>query len=234
MTTTATPDAPTLLPQDPSIWQDMAEFSADEAAAKGGAFAPPPPRDSYQCRLPDTFQVRPTFDGTALEIGMDTLTIAEGPHAGYVMKYVKVTTKLRTQSSGKPTTGLGMLLLNAGLSGQAVLEIHRLMGDPAAFQAAIEEALAQIAGTVIPVYCDWEGEDKTLGKMDKTRYYRGMGPGKGERRFAQTGADGALLPYVDLDKTEPDPKNPGQERKVRVWARLKPTYSGFDPKRSAA
>lgn len=217
---------------DPNDWTD--DYA--EAAAPTGRFTPP--RGNYYLRLPDSIPDEafgPTRDGKGLQITLDPLAIVSGPldapnpdAEGQTMRFVRVNTKKIT---GTNESSAGGVLRNFGMTVEEVSALHRI-ADKNEFVAAWRNAFQSLSGqtTPNPVYCDWDGRDK--GVQGNEAFYRGMGPGRGVRRFDQPDPEreGQYLPYVELDRDEPDPRTPGATRKARVWANLTPTLRGFAPR----
>lgn len=235
-TMTDTTDDTQLKPVDPELMED---YQTGAVEPQGGSSAKVPPRGAYTLRLPEVFDVRPTNNHTAVgvhfgENPLHPLVIADGEFAGYEMRFVSLYTTL---TKGKGESSAGALLRNFGVPKETIAQLYGAN--------SLEQwraAFAQFAGqtTPSPVWCDWEGDDRDLAKQmraegasnqdinSRTRY-RGMGAGKGQGlRFTETDAQGNPVPWVTLGRTTVS--KTGETRPARVWARLKPTFSGFMPK----
>ena len=208
-----------------------------------------PPKGPYRVRFPETLaeDILVTTKGTeiplytirnnAVQILIPSLIVEEGPVGaedasarGYEMRFVRVNSK---QIKGQQASSAGDVLVNAGVSKDEVLRLQRegtLDDWKQQFQALAGQSLPS------PVYCDWEAVDSAGAKAAiaagtptndawNAARVRGMGPStrsKG-RRFDVSDGNGGFLPYVDTGRQEPDPKNPGQTRTVRLYANLVPS-----------
>ena len=242
MSPTTTEDTPMTdaLNQDWEGFTPDADAWTDDYAEgnQGGGARFMPPRGLYYLAMPavigdDCFGL--TKDKKGFEILLGTkehpLSVVSGPlqnqvdaAVGCEIRYVRVNTK-RIQNN--PETSAGSVLRNFGMTPEEVTALHRIR-ERDEFVSAWKAAFQALAGqtTPQPVLCDWEGSDK--GAPNGTVRYRGMGTGRGkDPRFTQQDEQGNWLPYVDLDRDEPDPKNPGQTRKARVWANFGVAFLGF-------
>jgi hypothetical protein len=179
---------------------EQVDWSAYEDAAERKV-TPQPGR--FDLQLPDTFKYKKGREGQ-LVIQMDPLTIVDGPHKGFQIRFAQVSTKKMKNT-------------NASQAG----DVLRNLGSVAQPSTGKDwaEAFEDLAGSVaVKVECVYSGWDKVNQKQYDQKDFPIL-------------PDGTIQPFIDLPildvEGNPVMKEDGSPQTRRVWGNLTVAVRGF-------